>query len=172
MSSLLKDQSMSKEEGKRVLRTPAQRLRQYSENSTFGFQPLFIEAADLIEQRERELAAALERLYKACEQRDRAEAEVKRLRSEGWVLVPKEPTEAMLSAALLDGYDDPFDEASQIGHRWVREAIWEAMLDAASVSDGSREAGETTGLDPKDDSAVTEGQTSVSNPSLQEGDRG
>lgn len=51
--------------------------------------------------------------------------------AEGWVLVPKEPTPEMIGAGLIENSDDPDHEASSVGHQWVRQAIYEAMIAAS-----------------------------------------
>lgn len=49
---------------------------------------------------------------------------------QGWVLAPLHPTDAMVEAGRIEGWDDPDHEASSLGHPWVREAVYEAMLAA------------------------------------------
>lgn len=50
--------------------------------------------------------------------------------ADGWVLAPLQPTDAMVEAGRIEGWDDPDHEASSLGHPWVREAVYEAMLAA------------------------------------------
>lgn len=47
----------------------------------------------------------------------------------------REPTPGMVEAARLEGSDDPDNEASSTGHYWVREEMWQAMIDAALSED-------------------------------------
>lgn len=51
--------------------------------------------------------------------------------SEEFVLVPREPTPAMVDAGRIYGWDDPEHEASCIGHPETRESIYRAMIAAA-----------------------------------------
>ncbi len=50
------------------------------------------------------------------------------------VMVPREPTQAMLDAGRIPGWDDPEHEGSSIGHPETRADVYRAMIAAAPAA--------------------------------------